>query len=91
MQLSWAVPEGGQGVRTPLPKNHKNIGFLSNTGPDSLKNDKLLSQHSMLGHYRHASDGQFKCIDHTLCMQAAMVLTILHICSDSSEPHCLTM
>ena len=30
---------GGQGVRTPL-KNHKNIGFLSNTGPDPLKNHK---------------------------------------------------
>ena len=28
---------GGQGVRTPL-KNHKNIGFSSNTGPDPLKN-----------------------------------------------------
>ena len=27
---------GGQGVRTPL-KNHKNIEFLSNTGPDPLK------------------------------------------------------
>ena len=27
---------GGQGVRTPPHplKNHKNIGFLSNTGPD---------------------------------------------------------
>ena len=30
---------GGQGVRTPL-KNHKNIGFLSNTGPDPLENHK---------------------------------------------------
>ena len=30
---------GGQGVRTPL-ENHKNIGFLINTGPDSLKNHK---------------------------------------------------
>ena len=30
---------GGQGVRTPL-KNHKNIGFLSNTGSDPLKNHK---------------------------------------------------
>ena len=30
---------GGQGVRTPL-KNYKNIGFLSNTGPDPLKNHK---------------------------------------------------
>ena len=28
---------GGMGVRTPM-KNHKNIGFLSNTDPDSLKN-----------------------------------------------------
>ena len=27
---------GGQGVRTPL-KNHKNIGFPSNTGQDPLK------------------------------------------------------
>ena len=25
---TWANPEGGQGVRTPL-KNHKNIGFLA--------------------------------------------------------------
>ena len=33
---------GGQGVRkTPL-KNHKNIGFLSNAGPDSLKNLKSI-------------------------------------------------
>ena len=30
-------PEGGQGVLNP-PKNHKNIGFSSNTGPDPLKN-----------------------------------------------------
>ena len=28
---------GGEGVQTSL-KNHKNIGFLSNTGPDPLKN-----------------------------------------------------
>ena len=31
--------QGGGGIRTPL-KNHKNIGFLSNTGPDPLKNHK---------------------------------------------------
>ena len=40
---SWADPEGGgggeQGVQTPL-KNHKNIGFLCNTGPNPLKNHK---------------------------------------------------
>ena len=33
--ISWADP-GGQGALT----NHKNIGFLSNTGPDPLKNHK---------------------------------------------------
>ena len=32
---------GGAGVRTPL-KNHKNIGFLRNAGPDSLKNLKSI-------------------------------------------------
>ena len=49
---------GGQGVQTPL-ENHKNIGFLSNTGPDPLKITKLLSQHSMLGHHRHTSKTPF--------------------------------
>ena len=36
---TWADPEVGQGVRTSPPplKNHKNIGFHSNTGPDPLK------------------------------------------------------
>ena len=43
-------------------KNNKNIGFLSNTGPDPLKITKLHvpSNHSMLGHYRHASETPFK-------------------------------
>ena len=32
--VQWTDSEmGRQGVRNP-PKNHKNIGFLSNTGPD---------------------------------------------------------
>ena len=32
---AWADPEGGGGGRgsTHTLKNHKNIGFLSNTGP----------------------------------------------------------
>ena len=38
-----ANPEGGQGVRTP-PENNKNIGFLSNTGLDPLKNHKTSIQ-----------------------------------------------
>ena len=33
------IQRGGQGVPTPL-KNHKLIGFPSNTGPDPLKNHK---------------------------------------------------
>ena len=55
--------QGGQGVRTPLKKS-QNIEFLSNrnTGPDSLKFSKLPSQHSTLGHHRHASETPFKCV-----------------------------
>ena len=41
---SMGDPEGGGGVqevRTPTPlKNHQNIGFHSNTGPDPLKKCK---------------------------------------------------
>ena len=42
--LSYYVPgkcesRGGEGGQDPL-KNHKNIGFLSNSGPDSLENHK---------------------------------------------------
>ena len=45
--------EGGTGVPDPPPpENKKTIGFLSNTGPDPLKIEKLPSQHSMLGHHR---------------------------------------
>ena len=35
-----ADQEGGQGVQTPPPLKNKNIGLLSNTGPDPLKNHK---------------------------------------------------
>ena len=38
------IQRGGRGSGPPL-KNHKNIGFLSTTGPDPLKITKLLSQH----------------------------------------------
>ena len=50
---------GPDGVGGRL-KNHKNIGFLSNTGPDPLKITKLPSQHSMLGQHLHASETPFK-------------------------------
>ena len=38
--LSWADPERGQGVQTPPPEKSQKIGFLSNTGPDLMKNHK---------------------------------------------------
>ena len=46
--IHWLVPyariqRGGQGVRTTPLKNHKNIEFLSNTGPDPLKFSKSQS------------------------------------------------
>ena len=53
----------GQGSRGPdllPPENHKNIEYLSNTGPDPLKFSKLPSQHSTLGHHRHPSETPFK-------------------------------
>ena len=37
-RLPCADREGGQGSGPPPLKNHKNIGFSSNTGPDPLKN-----------------------------------------------------
>ena len=56
----WADPEGDRGSRFLL-KNHKNKGFLSDTGPDRLKkNTKLPSQHSLLGHLWPASETPFK-------------------------------
>ena len=56
LKIPCADPEGrGTGGL----KNHKNIGFLSNTGPDPLKITKLPSQHSMLGHHRPASETPF--------------------------------
>ena len=51
---------GGRGSG-PLMKNiTKNIRFLCNTGQDPLKITKLLNQHSMLGHHRHAREKPFK-------------------------------
>ena len=59
--LRCADPEEGTGgPDVPHLKNHKNKGFLSNTGLDPLKITKLQSQHSMLGHHRHASKTPFK-------------------------------
>ena len=46
LHRSCADPEGGgKGARGPDPplKNHKNIGFSSNTGPDPMKNHSYQS------------------------------------------------
>ena len=43
LEITFADPDGEQGVQTPPPppmKNHQNIGFLSNTGQDPLKKHK---------------------------------------------------
>ena len=45
---SCADPDGERGPDTPIPKNHKALGFLSDTCPGPLKITKLTSQHSML-------------------------------------------
>ena len=51
--VKCADPEGGGGAGGLDPlENYKNIGFLSNTGPDLLNINKLPSHHSMLGHHR---------------------------------------
>ena len=57
--IACVDPEGDRGSGPPL-KNHKLIGFLSNTDLDPLKITKLLGQNSMLGHHRHASETPFK-------------------------------
>ena len=36
--FACADPEGTRGPDSPPLKNYKNIGFLSNSGPDPLKN-----------------------------------------------------
>ena len=38
--IAYADPERGGGLGTRPLGNHKAIGFLSNTGPDSLENHK---------------------------------------------------
>ena len=58
---SGADPEGGERRSgPPTLVNYKNIGSLSNTGPDPLKITKLPIQHSMMDHHRPASETLFK-------------------------------
>ena len=54
------IQSGGDRGSGPPLKNHKNVGFFSNTGPDPIKFTNLPSQHSMLGRHQHASETPFK-------------------------------
>ena len=56
----WIQRGRDRGSGPPPLKNHKYIGFPSITGPSPLKNQRLPSQHSMLGHHRYASEVPFK-------------------------------
>ena len=49
----------GRGSGPPFLNNHKNIGFHSNTGANSLKITKLPSQHSRSGRHLHANKTSF--------------------------------
>ena len=60
--LHMRIKRGAQGS-VPLLNNHKNIGFLSNTGLDPLLNYKATkppSQHSKLGNHWSVSETPFK-------------------------------
>ena len=64
MQCVECFIGGSRGTGGPDPppsKITKNIGFLSNTGPDPLKNHKAIrGYHSMFGNHRLASETPFK-------------------------------
>ena len=53
---------GATGGRDPPPplKIHKNMGFLSKTGPDPVKNHKATKPAAMLGHHWPARETPFK-------------------------------
>ena len=57
LRVRCADPERGyQRALTPTLENPKPLGLFSNTGPDPMENQKLPSQHSILGNYRPVSD-----------------------------------
>ena len=61
-----SVGEGGKGIWTHTEKNTKHIGFLSNTGPDSLKMIKAtkpaFNVGSSLAHRRFSGGAMMTCL-----------------------------
>ena len=51
-QSRWGQGSGPPEKQTPPLKNHKSIGFPSNTGPNPTKNHKAARPGKMLGHHR---------------------------------------
>ena len=62
--MSLADPEGGP-LSPPL-KNHKNLGFLSNTGPDLMKNHKATKPAFNVGPLSATSETPFKSHRHSV-------------------------
>ena len=62
MNVDACADQEGEGDRGsgPPEKNHKNIGFLSKTGPDPLKNHKATKPVFIFGPSSAASETQFK-------------------------------
>ena len=58
-KTTCADSEEGQRSGPPL-ENYRNIGFLSNTGPDPLKIKKLPIQHAIFDHHQPTSETPFK-------------------------------
>ena len=60
-------------------RGQKNMGFLSNSGPDPLKKHKQPSQHSTLGNHRPASETPFKWRFAGGPMMAHLLLYLYHV------------
>ena len=93
LNLYARIQRGGTAGPDPSPlNNHKNIGFLSNTSPDTLKNTKLPSQ-EMLGHHWPARETPFKWLSLAgwwwPAVNAIWILSsILHSSKNKTKNHC---
>ena len=75
---------GGGGCPDPL-KNHKNIGFLSNTGPDPLKNHKASKPAFNVGPPMIGGETPFKWNGYSLAGRWCSLLVVFGSSSSSSK------